>query len=115
MESIIKYLQQVTNNPEATSFQTTIDVIDSNYNFTPTAFKNGNLVNNLGENNGSCKIISFAKANQLSKETTLALFGKFYFEDVLQNPNANDHQNIRNFIAFGWDGISIETSALKLK
>jgi hypothetical protein len=115
MNSIANYIHLITQNPESVSFQETIEVIEANYNFVPTAFKNGNLINNAGENNGSCKIFSFAKANQLSKEITLALFGKFYFEDVLLNPNASDHQNIRNFMKFGWEGISIETDALKMR
>lgn len=56
---------------------------------------------------------SFAKLNQLSKDETLALFGDFYRTDVLQNPEGTDHQNIRNFMVSGWDGISFEGEALK--
>ena len=97
------------------SFQETIAYSDTNYNFTPTTFKNGNQINNVGENNGSCKIFAFAKIHQLEKEETLALFGSYYFEDVIKNPEGNDHQNIRNFITFGWDGISFEVDALELK
>ncbi|HCQ12030.1 HopJ type III effector protein [Flavobacterium sp.] len=97
------------------SFQETIAYIDTNYNFTPTTFKNGNQINNAGDNNGSCKIFAFAKLHQLEKDETLALFGSYYFDDVLKHPEGNDHQNIRNFINFGWDGISFEGEALKLK
>ena len=97
------------------SFQETIAYIDTNYNFTPTTFKNGNQINNAGENNGSCKIFAFAKLHQLEKDQTLALFGSYYFDDVLKNPDGNDHQNIRNFMIFGWDGISFEGEALELK
>lgn len=97
------------------SFQKTIAYIDTNYNFTPTTFKNGNQINNAGDNNGSCKIFAFAKLHQLEKEETLALFGSYYFDDVLKNPDGNDHQNIRNFMTFGWDGISFEGEALELK
>lgn len=97
------------------SFQATIAYIDEKYNFTPTAFKNGNQLNNAGENNGSCKIFAFAKINNLEKEATLSLFGSYYFDDVLKNPDGNDHQNIRNFITFGWDGISFDGEALELK
>jgi hypothetical protein len=56
---------------------------------------------------------SFAKLNGLSKEETLACFGAFYRNDVLQNPEGTDHQNIRNFIEFGWDGIEFEGQALQ--
>lgn len=62
------------------SFQETIAYIDENYHFTPTAFKNGNQINNAGENNGSCKIFAFTKLNQLSVEDTLYLFGDFFLK-----------------------------------
>lgn len=97
------------------SFQATIAYIDEKYNFTPTAFKNGNQINNAGENNGSCKIFAFAKINNLEKEATLSLFGSYYYDDVLKNPDGIDHQNIRNFITSGWDGISFDGEALGLK
>jgi len=108
----ISFLEQLQENPKSITFQDTINVIEENYDFEPTAFKNGNQLNNLGENNGSCKIFSFAKLQNLSKEATLACFGSYYFEDVLKNPDGNDHQNIRNFMQFSWDGIHFEGEAL---
>ena len=115
MSNIENFLNKVKSNPELITFQETIEIIESNYNFTPTTFKNGNQTNNAGENNGSCKIFTFAKMHQLEKNQTLALFGSYYFDDVLKNPDGNDHQNIRNFMDFGWDGISFEGEALELK
>ena len=115
MNNMENFLNKVKSNPESITFQETIEIIESNYNFTPTTFKNGNQINNAGENNGSCKIFAFAKMHQLEKEETLALFGSYYFDDVLKNPDGNDHQNIRNFMNFGWDGISFEGDALELK
>ena len=50
----------------------------------------------------------------LSKEETLSLFGDFY-QDVLNSPDATDHQNIRNFMIFGWDRIHFEDEALQAK
>lgn len=108
-------LEQVKNSPETIQFKDVIAHIDENYNFTPTKFKNGNTVNEADQNNGSCKVFSFAKLNNLSKEDTLKLFGEFYREDVLKNPEGTDHQNIRNFMEFGWDGISFEGEALAKK
>jgi len=108
-------LEQLEQSPEAIEFNDVIAYIDSNYDFTPTEFRNGNTVNEAGQNNGSCKVFSFAKVNNLSKENTLNLFGAFYREDVLKNPEGTDHQNIRNFIKFGWDGIAFEGEALKKK
>lgn len=86
------------------SFQDFIAYIDENYHFIPTAFKNGNHYNQAGENNGSCKVFSFAKLEQLNQVETLTLFGQYY-QNVLNTPEGTDHQNIRNFMVFGWDGI----------
>lgn len=108
----VSFLKLLEENPKSITFQDAINVIEENYNFVPTAFKNGNQHNKAGENNGSCKIFSFAKLQNLSKEATLACFGSYYFEDVLKNPDGNDHQNIRNFMQFGWDGIHFEEKAL---
>lgn len=108
-------LDKLKNLPEQIQFQEVIDYIDSQFEFTPTAFRNGNLQNDARQNNGSCKIFSFAKLNQLSKDETLALFGDFYRKDVLRNPTGDDHQNIRNFMQFGWDGIEFFGQALKYK
>jgi hypothetical protein len=99
---------------ETVSFQEVMAYIDAEYHFIPTAFKNGNQVNAIGENNGSCKLFSFAKMHQLSKVETLLLFGDYY-KDVLATPNETDHQNIRNFMEFGWDGIAFESDALTEK
>ena len=74
------------------------DRIDAAYTYAPTAFANGSLVNQAGENEGSCKLFAFAKINNLDEEKTLACFGAYYREDVLQNPSSDNHQNIRNFI-----------------
>ncbi len=108
----VSFLKQLQENPKSITFQDAINVIEENYDFEPTAFKNGNQHNNTGENNGSCKIFSFAKLQNLSEEATLACFGSYYFEDVLKNPDGNDHQNIRNFMQFSWDGIHFEGEAL---
>ncbi|GEN77529.1 HopJ type III effector protein [Chryseobacterium hagamense] len=97
------------------SFQEIIAFIDAHYDFTPTRFTNGDAVNEANQNNGSCKVFSFAQLNGLSKEETLSLFGEFYREDVLKNPEGADHQNIRNFMQTGWNGISFEGKALQRK
>ena len=108
----VSFLGQLQKNPKSIAFQDAINVIEENYDFEPTAFKNGNQQNDSGENNGSCKIFSFAKLQNLSEEATLACFGSYYFDDVLKNPDGNDHQNIRNFMQFGWGGIHFEGEAL---
>ncbi|WP_425637662.1 HopJ type III effector protein [Algoriphagus yeomjeoni] len=106
---------QITSNPETIAFTDVIEHIDTNYTFTPTRFTNGNTVNEAGQNNGSCKIFFFAKLQNLTQEQTLALFGDYYRIDVLENPEGNDHQNIRNFMQSGWDGLKFEGEALEKK
>ena len=105
-------LTQLKNSPQTIAFKDVIAYIDQHYAFTPTRFTNGKTVNEAGENNGSCKVFSFAKLKGLKEEETLALFGDFYRTDVLENPEGSDHQNIRNFVQFGWDGIAFEGEAL---
>ena len=106
-------LEQLKNFPESINFNDVIVFIDENYNFKPVRFVNGSIVNEANQNNGSCKIFSFAKMNNLSEKDTLALFGDFYRNDVLQNPEGEDHQNIRNFIKYGWNGIQFTEDALE--
>ena len=106
-------LEQLKNFPETINFNDVIVFIDENYNFKPVGFVNGSIVNEANQNNGSCKIFSFAKMNNLSEKDTLALFGDFYRNDVLQNPEGEDHQNIRNFIKYGWNGIQFTEDALE--
>lgn len=96
-------------------FSTVMSTIDEHYDFTPTSFKNGNTQNAADTNNGSCKVFSFAQLNNLSQQATLNAFGDFYTVDVLQHPENDDHQNIRNFIEFGWDGINFAGQALTQK
>lgn len=106
------FFKKLRTNPEEISFEDTMHIIETNYNFVPTEFINGNQNNAEGQNSGSCKLFYFAKLHDLTKEETLHCFGAYYREDVLQNPDAEDHQNIRNFIKTGWQGISFKQQAL---
>jgi hypothetical protein len=105
---------QLSTEPETISFEQSIALIDSLYHFTPTAFKNGELYNAATENNAACKILAFGLLHQLSEPQTLHLFGDYY-RAVLDSPKAQDHQNIRNFIRTGWDGVAFEHLALQEK
>lgn len=111
MQTVNEFLSKVMDK-EIFKFEETIAVIDQNYIFTPTAFKNGNQINDAGQNNGSCKVFSFAKRHHLTKEETLFLFGEHY-QSVQTTPEATDHQNIRNFMTYGWEGIAFEGEALE--
>jgi len=110
-----EFLLKLDQHPEHIEFSETMDVIDQNFDFTPAKFTNGNTVNEENQNNGSCKIFAFGLLNSLTEQQTLACFGRYYREDVLEHPEGEDHQNIRNFISSGWDGIHFSSAALLAK
>ena len=109
------FLQKLKDCPESIEFNDTMSIINSLYVFTPTSFRNGDLVNEAGQNSGSCKLFSFARLHKLTPEQTLACFGSYYRNDVLKHPESRDHQNIRNFIKTGWSGIEFDSEPLKAK
>jgi hypothetical protein len=92
-------------------FKDVIAFIDTHYQHQPTAFKNGELSNAADQNQGSARLFSFAKLHNLGKEDTLALFVEHY-QAVLNTPEGTDHQNIRQFMQHGWEGIAFEGQAL---
>ena len=106
------FLQYLNVSPDNVAFNDTMAVIEAMYEFTPTPFRNGLLFNEAGQNNGSCKLFSFAQLHKFSTQQTLNCFGDYYRKDVLGKPDGSDHQNIRNFIKGGWDGIEFNGSAL---
>ena len=112
---IEQFLEQLNKNPKSIAFADTIATIEANYDFTPTAFQNGNTHNPAGTNSGSCKLFAFAKAQNLTQEQTLSCFGGYYFDEVLGDQEGTSHQNIRNFMVSGWDGIQFEGQALEAK
>ncbi len=115
----IPLIDKIKASPESISFDEIISFIAEHYQYTPVRFSNGageNLViNEAGSNEGSCKIFSFARLNELSRDETLACFGKYYREDVLLNPKGHDHANIRSFVKHGWSGVQFDAEALIAK
>ncbi len=99
---------------EKLPFKEVIAYIDENFEYTASSFKNGVLTNSENENQGSAKIFYFAKLNNLSVEDTLKLFAEHY-QAVLEDKDGLSHQNIRNFMENGWEGIVFENSVLKKK
>lgn len=99
-------------------FEDTMSLINEQFEYTPTAFKNGKsdsaVENEAGQNEGSCKIFALGQALGLDQEETLLCFGRFY-RDVLNTPQGTDHGNIRNFIKDGWEGIAFSGTALSPK
>jgi hypothetical protein len=95
-------------------FTEVITFIETYYRHLPTAFKNGDVYNEATQNQGSAKVLAFAKLNNLSAEDTLDLFAEHY-QSVLTHLDGVDHQNIRQFIKNGWEGVAFEGDALVLK
>lgn len=116
--SLSSFLEKIKNY-EAVSFDETLAMIAQSYVYQPTEFSNGlnerKLVNPAGANEGSCKIFAFAQMHGLNQQQTLNLFGDYYRLDVLNDPDGTGHQNIRNFIRYGWEGISFNGQALMAK
>jgi len=111
MAAAISALLHRLDQQEA-KFSDVLDLINAHYEFTPTAFENGALHNTAGENSGSCRVFAFAKLHHLSDLDTLELFAEHYLS-VKATPTGEDHQNIRNFKHFGWEGIVFQGQPLK--
>lgn len=109
-----EFKTKLKTTPTAITFKETMQVIENYYTFNPTAFKNGDIINNAGENNGSCKLFAFTMHQELTKEETLLCFGEYY-QTVLEDKNGTSHQNIRNFMKTSFKGLSFENEALTLK
>ncbi|MCG1037353.1 HopJ type III effector protein [Polaribacter sargassicola] len=111
--TIQEFKTKLKSNTSEIAFAETMQVIEDNYNFTPTAFTNGEIENKAGENSGSCKLFAFAKLENLTEDETLTCFGEHY-KNVLEDENGNSHQNIRNFMKTGFKGLSFDGEALVL-
>ena len=109
-------IKKLNSFPENIEFDDTISAIQNNYTYTPSKFTNGSgadsVINNAGENEGSCKIFAFAKLHNLTEQQTLHCFGHYYRDDVLTHPDNKDHVNIRQFMKHGWKHVTFEKEAL---
>ncbi|WP_329316054.1 HopJ type III effector protein [Streptomyces sp. NBC_01278] len=86
-------------------FADTLAFVAAHYEYQPQAFRNGELANAAGENEGSCKTLGLALLEGLSDQEVLLAFGEHY-RNVLATPNDTDHGNIRNLMAHGLAGVS---------
>ncbi len=111
-EQLTSLLQNL--NQHTVLFAEVIQFIDTHYQHRPTAFKNGEVYNEATQNQGSARVFAFAQLNHLDAKDTLLLFAEHY-QSVLAHPEGTDHQNIRQFMAHGWDGIAFEGQALMEK
>jgi hypothetical protein len=97
----------VEMDAENLTFEEVMEVIDTHYESQLLEFKNGDMINQQGENEGSAKLLSYAALSGMDKDTTLKLWGQYYRE-VLKDPDGSSHQNIRNFMKYGWEGVPFE-------
>ena len=95
-------------------FSDVLAYIEQKYHYQARAFRNGTLQNQQHENQGSAKILSFAQLEGLNEHDTLALFAEHY-QHVLTHPEGTEHQNIRQFMQHGWQGVYFESLALSKK
>ena len=109
--TLSQFLNLLNDPLSQVDFSDSIALIDSLYHFTPTAFRNGDAASASEQNQGSCKIFSFAQLQQFNEQQTLRCFGGFY-QSVVESPNGDDHQNIRQFILHGWNSVIFEGRAL---
>ena len=93
------------------AFADVIRYIEDHYTVHPTAFRNGNQYNEASQNQGSAKVLYFARLHDLNKEDTLLLFAEHY-RAVLDDPAGSNHQNIRQFMENGWEGVTFEGKVL---
>ena len=106
-------LRQLSEAPQSVEFEQVMEVIAAEYRHTPSAFVNGAQHNSAEQNQGSCKILAFARMNGLSEQQTLHCFGKYYREDVLQHPGGQGHANIRAFMRSGWGAVVLPEDTLQ--
>jgi len=112
-------IEQLHSAPQDVTFEQVMAVIAENYDYTPTRFTNGKgetqVVNEAGENEGSCKLLFFTMIHEVNEALTLACFGDYYRKDVLGNLGGSDHANIRTFMRNGWEGVLFDGKALTPK
>ena len=96
------------------SFSETLAFIADTYDYQPCRFRNGELENAAGENEGSCKILGLAVLEKLTTGQALLAFGEHY-RAVLATPDGTDHRNIRALMQSGLSGVRFDQPPLKRK
>ena len=93
-------------------FADTLAFIAQHYRYQPCAFRNGEVENAAGQNEGSCKTLALALLEQLDDGQALLCFGEHY-RDVLATPQGSDHGNIRALMRHGLAGVQFQGQALE--
>ena len=108
-----EYLEQLRSGVKM-DFSDFTNLIDQEYEFLNVAFTNSGLVNSKEENQGTAKVFCFGLIHSLSESDTLRCFGEHY-QSVIEDSNGTSHQNIRNFMKTGFDGLAFESEVLSSK
>jgi hypothetical protein len=93
------------------AFAETLDYVSAHYDYQPSAFRNGEVSNAAGQNEGSCKTLGLAQLEGLSDDEALRAFGEHY-RSVQATPEGSDHGNIRALLKSGLAGVSFEQQPL---
>lgn len=93
------------------AFAETLAFIAEHYAYQPSAFRNGEVANAAGQNEGSCKTLGLALLEGLSDQEALQCFGEHY-RSVLATPDGTDHANIRALISNGLAGVEFDQQPL---
>ncbi|MCB5164978.1 HopJ type III effector protein [Streptomyces bambusae] len=95
-------------------FADTLAFVAEHYAYRPQAFRNGDVDNAAGTNEGSCKTLGLALLEGLSDREALLAFGEHY-RSVLATPDGTDHANIRSLMAHGLSGVTFTSQPLTRK
>lgn len=107
-EAVKDFISKLKSTPKEVTFDESMALIEAQCEYLPNSFVVDDLTSKKGENEGSNKIFSFARLTGLASEpieVTLAMFGDYYFKDVLGNTSGDDHPNIRGALKLGWNGV----------
>ena len=96
------------------AFGETLAFVAEHYDYQPSAFRNGDVENAAGQNEGSCKTLGLALLEDLSLEEALLCFGEHY-RSVLATPDGSDHGNIRALMDTGLAGVRFAAPSLRRK
>lgn len=88
-------------------FAVTLAFVEAWYDFTPTAFDNGDVHNSSLENQGSAKVLALATDLELNSTQVLCCFGEHY-RDVIATPHAKNHFNLRRLQRDGFRDIRFD-------
>lgn len=95
-------------------FAATLAFINQWFEFTPSGFRNGSVINNADQNQGSCRVLAMALQLGFTAEQALKCFGEHYRE-VLATPAVDNHHNLRRLQRQGLVDILFDHPPLQRK